>query len=57
MGGTTTKTTSAPLNKDVWAVTWQKAGETFTAFLTKNAVTTGDLAWIADQFAKSPVYA
>ena len=44
-------------NKDVWAVTWQKAGETFTAFLTKNAVTTGDLAWIADQFAKSPVYA
>ena len=44
-------------SKDVWAVTWQKAGETFTAFLTKNAVTTGDLAWIADQFAKSPVYA
>ena len=43
--------------KDVWAVTWQKAGETFTAYLKKDAVVTGDLAWIADQFAKSPVYA
>ena len=43
--------------KDVWAVTWQKAGETFTASITKEAVTTGNWAWIADQFAKSPVFA
>jgi hypothetical protein len=43
--------------KDVWAVTWQKAGETFTAYMKKDAIVTGDLAWIADQFAKSPVYA
>jgi hypothetical protein len=43
--------------KDVWAVTWQKAGETFTAYLKKDAIMNGDLAWIADQFAKSPVYA
>jgi hypothetical protein len=43
--------------KDVWAVTWQKAGETYTAYMKKDAIVTGDLAWIADQFAKSPVYA
>jgi hypothetical protein len=42
--------------EDLWAVTWQKAGETFTAYMKKNAVITGDLAWIADQFAKSPVF-
>src|SRR5919199_1153506 len=36
--------------KDVWAVTWQKAGETYTAYITKEAVTKGDWAWIADQF-------
>ena len=34
-----------------------KAGETFTAYITKDAVTQGNWAWIADQFAKSPVYA
>ena len=48
---------SYEMGKDVWAVTWQKAGETFTAYMKKDAIVTGDLAWIADQFAKSPVYA
>ena len=43
--------------KDMWAVTWQKAGETYTAYMKKDAIVTGDLAWIAGQFAKSPVYA
>lgn len=40
---------------DTWGVTWQKAGESYTAWITKKAVTTGDVAWIASQFAKSPV--
>jgi hypothetical protein len=43
--------------KDAWGVTWQKAGETFTAWIKKEYVLNGDLAWIANQFAKSPVYA
>jgi hypothetical protein len=42
---------------DTWGVSWQKAGETFTAWITKTAVTGGNLAWIADQFAKSPIFA
>ena len=43
--------------KDAWGVTWQKSGESFTAWIKKEYVIKGDLAWIADQFAKSPVYA
>jgi hypothetical protein len=42
--------------EDLWAVTWQKAGETFTAYMKKDVILSGDLAWIADQFAKSPVF-
>ena len=56
-GTTFTVAENYETGKDVWAVTWQKAGETFTAYITKEAVTKGNWAWIADQFAKSPVYA
>ena len=43
--------------KNAWGVTWQKAGETFTAWIPKEYVVKGDLAWIANQFAKSPIFA
>ena len=56
-GTTFTVAENYETGKDVWAITWQKAGETFTAYITKEAVTKGNWAWIADQFAKSPVYA
>ncbi len=45
------------VDKNVWGVTWQKAGESYTAWIKKDAVVYGDLAWIVDQFAKSPVFA
>jgi hypothetical protein len=43
--------------KDAWGVTWQKAGENLTAWIKKDAIIKGDVTWIVDQFAKSPVYA
>jgi hypothetical protein len=54
--GTTFQVAETP-NGETWGVTWQKAGENFTAWITKDAVVNGDYAWIANQFAKSPVFA
>ncbi len=54
--GTTFQVAETP-NGDTWGVTWQKAGENFTAWIKKDAVLNGDWAWIANQFAKSPVFA
>ena len=56
--GTTFVIAETPdFDKGVWGVTWHKAGESFTAWIKKDAVIYGDYAWIADQFAKSPIFA
>ena len=35
----------------------KKDGENYTAWIKKDAIIKGDVTWIVDQFAKSPVYA